>query len=410
MGKVRQNGYSGFLHDSVCVSRLMLFLVLAIASAQIRAQTAASGQVVKVALDTITFGNGDVLTGRVEKVVFGNLSFYSNELGDLIIPMTKIKTMHTITKVAAGSATDVLTKKTVADQVKVGKIEIANGELNVTLPRGEMRRFPVRDLTFMLNDPAYRRELHSEADLLYGWFGRVMLGATVVASTNNAQTYTGAVGLVRAIPTIAGLPAGSKTIVNLSSTYGLARNAKIVSGGVVFQTAAVTKTDILHGDLEYDKFLTSVVFGLVSGSADHNLGDGLELQQAYGGGMGWGICRTPQNDLSVRASLQFAQQQFYDGITSGLGTPTENLIGSSINETWSRAFSHGVQFNQYVTLNPTFNLVRAYSGTVGASFVFPMYKNLNVSVTTTDNYLGDPPDGFHRNTFQLTTGVVYRLK
>lgn len=122
------------------------------------------------------------------------------------------------------------------------------------------------------------------------------------------------------------------------------------------------------------------------------------------------VLRSPQNDLSIRASLQYEQQQFYNGITSGLGTPTENLVSASVGETWSRTFPHSIKFNEYVTLAPTFNVVKAYSGVAGAGFVFPVYKNLNFSVTTTDNYLGDPPEGFQRNTFQLTTGVTYTLK
>jgi hypothetical protein len=108
--------------------------------------------------------------------------------------------------------------------------------------------------------------------------------------------------------------------------------------------------------------------------------------------------------------LQYEQQEFYNGITSGLGTPTENLVSASLGEAWSRTFPHSIKFKEYVTLNPTFNVVRAYSGVAGASFLFPVYRRLNFSVTTTDNYLGDPPQGFLRNTFQFTTGVAYTLK
>jgi Protein of unknown function, DUF481 len=338
------------------------------------------------------------------------VSFHSDELGDLTIPLIKIKEMHTATEFAAGAKTERLTKKNIAEQVPVGEIALENETLSVMLPQGEVRKFPVKELNFMLDEQAYRRELHNQSDFLYGWYGTATLGATVVTSTNSAQTYTGTVGLVRAIPTIAGLPAGSKTILNLSASYGLAKDPEIVSGSDVFQTASVTKTDILHGDLEYDKFFTPMVFGLVSGSADHNFGNGLQLQQAYGAGIGWAILRSPQNDLAVRASLQYEQQEFYNGITSGLGTPTENLVSASIGETWSRTFPHSIKFNEYVTLNPTFNVVRAYSGVAGAGFLFPVYKNLNFSVTTTDNYLGDPPEGFLRNTFQFTTGVTYTLK
>jgi hypothetical protein len=386
------------------VALTTLWAVLALCGAR------AGAQAHKAGTDTITFINGDQLTGKLGKVVYGTVSFHSDVLGDLSIPLTKIKTMHTAEAFAAGSKEQHLTKKNVAEQLPTGKIALEGGTLKVLLPEGKVREFPAKDIGFMLDEPAFQRELHNESDFFYGWYGTATLGATVVKATNSAQTYTGAVALVRAIPTIAGLPAGSKTILNLSGTYGLAKDPLIVSGDDVFQTPSVTKTDILHGDLEYDKFFSPMVFGLTNGSADHNFGNGLQLQQSYGAGVGWGILRTPQNDLAVRAILQYEQQQFYNGLTSGLGTPTENLVSASIGETWSRTFPHNVKFNEYVTLNPTFNLVRAYSGVTGASFVFPVYKNLNFSVSTTDNYLGDPPEGFLRNTFQFTSGITYTLK
>jgi hypothetical protein len=370
----------------------------------------AGAQAHKAGTDTITFINGDQLTGKLGKVVYGTVSFHSDVLGDLSIPLTKIKTMHTAEAFAAGSKQQHLTKKNVAEQLPTGKIALEGGTLKVLLPEGKVREFPAKDIGFMLDEPAFQRELHNESDFFYGWYGTATLGATLVKGTNSAQTYTGAIALVRAIPTIAGLPAGSKTILNLSGTYGLAKDPLIVSGDDVFQTPSVTKTDILHGDLEYDKFFSPMVFGLTNGSADHNFGNGLQLQQSYGAGVGWGILRTPQNDLAVRAILQYEQQQFYNGLTSGLGTRTENLVSASIGEIWSRTFPHNVKFSEYVTLNPTFNVVRAYSAVAGASFVFPVYKNLNFSVSTTDNYLGDPPEGFLRNTFQFTSGITYTLK
>jgi hypothetical protein len=382
---------------------------ICLAAAPLLAQTGTTAKP-SDAKDTITFSNGDTLTGKVGKVTYGNVSFHSDELGDLTIPLSKIKAMQTSTVFAAGSKTQRLTRKNLAEQVPEGTVAISGGTLSVKPAQGEVRSFPVKDLSFMLDGPAFQRELHDQADPWYGWYGTATLGASLVKSTNDAQTYTGSVALVRAIPTIAGLPAGSKTILNLSGTYGLATDPEIVSGNDVYQTASISKTNILHGDLEYDKFFTPMFFGLVSGSADHNFGNGLQLQQAFGSGIGWAILRSPQNDLAVRTSLQYEQQQFYNGITSGLGTPTENLVSAAIGETWSRTFPHHIKFNENLTLTPTFNVIKAYSGVAGAGFLFPVYKNLNFSVTTTDNYLGDPPEGFLRNTFQFTTGITYTLR
>jgi hypothetical protein len=405
----RRSSLRTFLHHGLSGYRL-IFLLLLCARVPINAQATTPDEAATRAGDTITLINGDTLSGKIGKLVYGNLSFHNDVLGDLTIPIAKIKAMRTATAFAAGSKTSRLTRKNIAEQVPVGEIALSNSSLSVTPAQGIPQRFPVEDLSFILDEPAYRRELHNESDFFYGWYGTATVGATLVKSTNSAQTYTGSVALVRAIPTIAGLPAGSKTILDLSATYGLAKDPEIVSGGNVFQTASVSKTDILHGDLEYDKFFSPMVFGLVSGNADHNYGNGLQLQQAFGAGIGWGILRSPQNDLAVRTSLQYEQQQFYNGITSGLGTPAENLVSASIGESWSRTFPHSLKFNETVTLIPTFNVVKAYSAAATAGFLFPVYKNLNFSVTTNENYLGDPPQGFLRNSFQFTTGVTYNLK
>src|ERR1700761_3260737 len=143
--------------------------------------------------DTITFANGDQLTGKLGKVVYGTVNFHSDVLGDLSVPLTKIKTMHTQEAFAAGSKEQHLTKKNVAEQVPVGKIALEDDTLKVMLAEGEVKQFPAKDIGFMLDEPAYRRELHNESDFLYGWNGTVTLGATLVKSTNSAQTYTGAV-------------------------------------------------------------------------------------------------------------------------------------------------------------------------------------------------------------------------
>ena len=149
---------------------------------------------------------------------------------------------------------------------------------------------------------------------------------------------------------------------------------------------------------------------MVNASADHNFGNGLQLQQAYGAGLGWSIIKAPKEGFDIKATLLYQQQQFYNGVESGLGTPSVNLIGADLNESWSRTFAHNVKFNEYVTLTPTFNIERAYSAVANANFVFPVYKRLNFTLSSTDNYLGDPPEGFRRNSFQFTAGITYVVK
>ena len=184
----------------------------------------------------------------------------------------------------------------------------------------------------------------------------------------------------------------------------------MIIDGDVYQGASISKTDILHGDTEYDRYLSSSIFGLVNASADHNFGNGLQLQQSYGAGFGWSPLKAPKNTFDFKGGLQYEQQQFYNGLASGLGTPSINLITGFVNESWNRTFAHNIKFNEYITLTPAFNIVQAYSAVGSASFVFPIYKRLNFTISSTDNYLGDPPEGFHRNSFQFTSGVTYVIK
>jgi Protein of unknown function, DUF481 len=360
--------------------------------------------------DTITFNDGEQLAGKLISVLGGNVTFHSEILGNVTVPLEKVKTLNTAQPFAAVEKNQRVTRKSAVERIPVGSIALKNNSVSVSPPHAEEKSFPSSQIGSLVDAATFHREIQSESDFLYGWAGSITLGASVVDATNSAQTYTGSVALIRTIPTIAWLPPASKTTLNLSGTYGLAKNPEIISNGDIFQAASTSKTDILHGDAEWDKYLSPAIFGLVNASADHNFGNGLQLQQAYGAGIGWSIIKRPKENFDIKAILLYQQQQFYNGLESGLGTPSVNVIGADLNESWSRTFAHNVKFSEYVTLTPTFNVVRAYSAVGNANFVFPVYKKLNFTLSSTDNYLGDPPEGFRRNSFQFTAGITYVVK
>ncbi len=361
-------------------------------------------------LDTITFTDGEQLAGKLISVLAGNVTFHSDVLGNVTVPLAKVKTIHSAHSFAVVEKNQHTISKAAAQKIPVGSVAFENQSVLVTPAHAEEKSYPATQIGSLIDADSFHRELNGDSDLLYGWAGSITLGATLVASTNSAQTYTGSVVLARSIPTIAGLPPASKATLNLNGTYGLAKSDEVIIDGGVYQAPSISKTDILHGDTEYDRYVSPVIFGLVNASADHNFGNGLRLQQAYGAGIGWSPLKAPKNTFDLKAALQYQQQQFYNGLTSGLGTPTINLISALLNESWARSFSHGVKFNESVTLTPTFNIVEAYSAVGSASFVFPIYKKFNFTISSTDNYLGDPPQGFHRNSFQFTSGVTYVFK
>ncbi len=45
-----------------------------------------------------------------------------------------------------------------------------------------------------------------------------------------------------------------------------------------------------------------------------------------------------------------------------------------------------------------------------ATLILPVWKRFGLSVTTTDNFLNDPPPFYKKNSFVFTTGLTYSLK
>jgi Protein of unknown function, DUF481 len=383
---------------SVC--NLLLCLLVSTWVCQARAET----------FDTITFSDGEQLKGKLVSILAGSVTFHSEVLGNVTVPLTKVTALNTTHPFAMVEKDQRFTKASALAKIPVGSISLGDRSFRVNLPKPDEKSFPATRVGSVIDASTFHQEIHGESDFLYGWAGSITLGASLAYATNSAQTYTGSVALARAIPTIAWLPPMSKTTLNLSGTYGLAENPQIVSRGQIYQSSSISKTNILHGDTEYDRYLSPAIFGLVNATADHNFGNGLRLQQAYGAGLGWNLINRPRDNFALKAALQYQQQEFYNGLISGLGTPSVNLIGAAFNESWTRAFAHSIKFNEYVTVTPTFNVTQAYSAVGSTSFVFPVYKKLNFTVSSTDNYLGDPPQGFRRNSFQFTTGITYVLK
>jgi hypothetical protein len=169
------------------------------------------------------------------------------------------------------------------------------------------------------------------------------------------------------------------------------------------------KTSIYHADAEQDEFLSARFFALGQVAFDHNFSQSLDLQQIYGGGLGWTIVKQANQMLDLKGTVQYEQQSFIDA------TPGENqnLIGSTFATNYLRKFGKGgVVFNQQLEYLPAWNYMHAYSFGETDSLILPVYKRLSFSVGTADSYLNDPAvtaPPTKRNSFQFTMGATYTL-
>ena len=374
--------------------------------------------------DVLVFENGDTLKGKLEREVTGTVYFSSDELGEVVVPWSKVRSLRTETGyVVLENKPNV--RHTLVDAgrgtllVEAGEVLVSPGSAPPSenegreAVRGERivpgrQPIPVSQAQFILDDRTFDRQVRREPNFFQGWNGSATAGITVVKGTENQQVYTSAVALTRGVPTVSWLAARNRTTADFSSSYGKITQPAYVSGGVPVPEVT-TLTSIFHADAERDEYFANRAYLLTQTAFDHNYSQGLDLQQVYGAGLGLTVLKRAAQELDLRASLQYEKQLF----ASGVGSTNQNLIGSTLSGTYRLKLKSGIAFSQQASYLPAFNNTRAYSANETDALSFPVYKNLAFTVGTIDTYLNDPPPEVPpvtRNSFQFTTGVTYNVK
>jgi hypothetical protein len=348
--------------------------------------------------DVVIFTNGDQLSGSVERGMGDSIVFKSDMAGEITIPFAKIKELR------AHGTFALLRKdtKTPTTNVQEGTIDYSDSKVTLTNP-STSETVATKDVDFIIDKPTYDKQVLARPGLLTGWKGAVTGGATFVRSTNNGSTFNVGTTLVRAIPLVPYLAPKSRSIFDLSETYGKLTQPVIPETTPIPTPPSVAKTDIFHADFEQDRYFSPRFYALGHTSFDHNFSLGLRLQQLYGGGVGWTPIQTPKQQLDLKADIHYEKQNFEPP------TASQNLIGSTVSEFYHRTLPYKIIFTESADILPAFNNSNAYSADAMAGFVLPVYKRLGVNFNATDNFLNDPGIGYKKNSFQFVTGITYSL-
>jgi hypothetical protein len=361
-------------------------------------QTIASAQAPTPAPDVVVFTNGDQLTGTILRGVGDSIVLKSDMAGEVTIPLAKVKEIHSTANFAILPKGAPVSRK----PLPTGTIAVGDKSVTVTPTTAAAQTIADKDLAYIIDASSYNKEVAGHHRFRDGWNGAITGGATVVSSTQNGSNLTAGITAVRTIPTVPWLPRRDRTIFNLLETYGK------LSQPVIPQTNppspdTTVKTSIFHSDIEQDKYLTPRFFLLAIASFDHNYSQGLNLQQLYGGGVGWTAIQTPKQQFDLTANIHYERQAFQTPINN------QNLIGASVGEAYLYNLPHGILFTESGTFLPAFNNFDAYSATFAAGLTIPAYHRFSLTLGTSDSYLNTPAVGFKSNSFQFVTGVVYSL-
>jgi hypothetical protein len=359
--------------------------------------------------DVLVLSNGDTIHGKLVNSSDGKITFHSDALGDLSVSWDKIKELHTSGSYAVLDKTVKLHNKKNAGAIPTGQLEVTNNSIAIQSEKAAAPApIPVANAQYIMDSATLDKQLHHQPGFLTGWNGAATAGAAIVTATENQYTFSGAVGLVRVVPTVSWLTTRDRTSIDFTGSYGKITQPAYtdpITGIVV--PSVVTKSAIYHAGAERDQYFSPRFFALAQTAFDHNYGQDLELQQIYGGGFGWTFLKTPKQEADVKATIQYEKQQFISGSSAN-----QNLIGSTIALAY--VLHHKlVTYSQGLAFIPAFNNPHAYSANETNTLAFPAYKNFSLSLGTLDSYLNNPPDSLpptKRNSFQFTMGLSYAIR
>ena len=379
--------------------RLFWIAILAVLSLRSGVRVAAQAA---VSPDTLIFVNGEQLTGSLERANAEGITFKSVMAGEITVKWANVKELRSDKNFAILTKSEKLTRKTAEAAVPQGRIVVEDKQIKVATASGP-KVVPLENADRVVDSAGFDKAVNHPPSLLQGWGGLASGGVSLVRATQDSTTFNGAIDLVRAVPSVDWLPARSRSILGYNQSYGTTSQAGLAATTTV-------KTNIFHATAEHDVYFTPRVFAFGSVTFDHNYSQALDLQSAYGGGLGITLLKNAVRTLDFKGDVHYEQQKFFLLPPSTVLPVNQNLFGSTFSEKYLRYLPKGLVFNEFGSISPSWNNTNAYSAHVNASLGFPVYKGLGFSIGGVDDYLNNAPAGSKKNSTQFTTGLTYTIK
>jgi hypothetical protein len=342
--------------------------------------------------DVLICKDGEKFVGHLLSSNESSVVFKSDAAGQVSVDWGNVQELHSSTEFAVLPKGVKLHGAKDQNTVPQGTVAAAGQQVQITPgPQAASKTMPVTNVAQLVNEDAFRRAFRRR-NFFQGWSDKATVGVAYTNSTEKSQSYTGALNLTRAVPNEAWLDQKRRTLLNLYEEYG----------EISAPTRQTTKISILHADAEHDWYLHARLFTFVQAIFDHNFSQGLNLQQDYGGGLGFEVLNSDKQKLDVKAGAAYIHQRF------GSSNQNNSLIGATFGEVYVHRFSH-VVFSQTGNYSPARSNTRASSGDVDAELLFQVYRRLGFTVGVVDNYVNDAPIGFKKNSFTFTLGATYSI-
>jgi hypothetical protein len=348
--------------------------------------------------DVLEFGDGERLVGHLVNAAGGTLIFHSDAAGDVKVDWTKVKSLKSAGKFAVAAKGVVLDKHADPSQTPQGTVSLSDQKLSVDPGTGAAPKvMPVADATNVVPQPDFLNAFKTPK-LYQDWHGSAGFGVDLIEATQKNRNITANVSLQRVVSDESWISPRYKTLFNLNFADGQLSQPN---------TPTIT-TDLVHADLEHDIFLSNRLFVDLTADFLHSVSQGMKLQQTYGGGLGYVVLKSENQELDVKASMVYVRQQFeQNGTAAVLGS--KSLVGAAFGESYTRSLKGGIAFHQGLTVTPVFNESDAYTANAFANFAIPVKKRIAITIGGIESYINAPPAGFKKNSFEFVTQLTYKV-
>jgi hypothetical protein len=350
--------------------------------------------------DTLIFVNGEQLTGELESATSDGITFKSTMAGEIKVGWANIKELRSDKNFALLPKQARLNRQDAEAVVPQGNVTVADKQITVATSSGP-KTIPIANADRILDAAAFDKAVNHPPTLLQGWAGAATGGLSLVRSTQNSTTFNGAINLTRSTPGVDWLPARNRTTVAYTQSYGTTSTPP----------STIVETNIFHAQAEQDEYFSPRVYAFGTGTFDHNFSSSLELEQAYGGGVGITLIKNAKRELDFKADIHYEKEVFFDSSTNTTATSSNaNLVGSTFTENYTSNLYKGITLTELGSVSPAWNQPSAYSAHINGALTFPVFKGLGFTLGAVDDYINNAPAGSKRNSSQYTSGITYTIK
>ncbi len=329
--------------------------------------------------DIVHFKNGDRLTGTWVRVVGKKLTFKSETVGEVAIPVTKIKSL------SSENPAVVLVKD---GKVFGGELSLSeSGEWELE-KNGGVRQVAADTVEAIYPAEIYQPEVEGRNSMpWHHWKGKGNLGYSLVRGDRDAGTLSIGVNATRRQPVLPGLSEKLRTNFFLNMLFANTR-----TDGVE------TSANSISSGLRQDFLFTPSNFIFALAQLDHIQTQGLDLRQTYGGGLGHDLIRSPRVVLNVLGGVTYVRENFQTEVNR---SNAEGLLGEKL----TLNLTERINFEHYLNFYPNLTDRGEYRADTTSSLNTRVSSRLSFNTTLTNRFLSNPLPGRQNHELVLTTGL-----